>query len=69
MLFASAHYNVTIYDVSLEQVNTAHNKIKDELETMEKNGILRGSLNAKQQIDLIKGRRLFFTNFNYIMLL
>lgn len=65
MLFASAHYNVTIYDVSLEQVNTAFNKIKVELETMEKNGILRGSLDAKQQIELIKGRTLFF---NFIKL-
>lgn len=56
MLFASAHYNVTIYDVNLDQVNAAYNKIKSELQTMEKNGILRGSLNAEQQIELINGR-------------
>lgn len=59
MLFASAHYNVDIYDVSSEQVNTAYNKIKTELETMEKNEILRGSLNAEQQIKLIKGCKSF----------
>lgn len=56
MLFASAHYNVAIYDVSIEQVNIAHEKIKSQLETMEKNGILRGDLTAQQQIELIKGR-------------
>lgn len=56
MLFASAHYNVVIYDVNLEQVNTAYEKIKAELLTMEKNNILRGSLSAEQQIKLIKGR-------------
>lgn len=55
MLFASAHYSVNIYDINSEQVNTACDKIKTELETMEKNGILRGSLNAEQQIKLIKG--------------
>lgn len=57
MLFASAHYNVTIYDVNLEQVTNAYNKIKSELETMEKNGILRGSINAEQQTKLIKSKK------------
>lgn len=56
MLFASAHYNVTIYDVNLEQVNTAYDKIKSELQTMEKKGILRGNLSAEQQIELITGK-------------
>jgi len=39
-------------------VNTAYEKIKSELKTMEKNGILRGNLTAEQQIELIKGRYL-----------
>jgi len=56
MLFASANYNVTIYDINLEQVNTAYDKIKSELETMGKKGILRGNLSAEQQIELIKGK-------------
>lgn len=55
MLFASAGYDVFIYDVNLEQVNTAHEKIKSELVTMEKKNILRGSLSAEQQIKLIIG--------------
>ncbi|XP_026817903.1 lambda-crystallin homolog [Rhopalosiphum maidis] len=55
MLFASARYNVIIYDINLELVNTAYEKIKSELKTMEKNGILRGNLTAEQQIELIKG--------------
>ncbi|VVC26828.1 3-hydroxyacyl-CoA dehydrogenase, conserved site,6-phosphogluconate dehydrogenase C-terminal domain- [Cinara cedri] len=55
MLFASAHYNVVIYDVNLEQVNTALEKIKSELITMEKNNIIRGSLSAEQQIERITG--------------
>lgn len=56
MIFTSANYNVVLYDVSLEQVNNAHEKIKSELKIMEKNGILRGNLNAEQQIELIKGK-------------
>lgn len=55
MIFTSANYKVVIYDVSLELVNNSYDKIKSELKTMEKNGILRGSLNADQQIELIKG--------------
>lgn len=57
MLFASARYNVIIYDINSELVNTAYEKIKSELKTMEKNGILRGNLTADQQIELIKGTR------------
>lgn len=56
MIFASANYNVTIYDVNLEQVNIAYNKIKSDLERMEKNGNLRGNTSAAKQIELIKGR-------------
>lgn len=58
MLFVSARYNVIIYDINSELVNTAYEKIKSELKTMEKNGILRGNLTAEQQIELIKGRYL-----------
>lgn len=65
MLFASVHYNVTIYDVSLEQVNASYEKIKSELITMEKNGILRGSLNAEQQIGLIKGKLILLIIYVY----
>lgn len=57
MIFASANYNVYIYDVNQEIVNTAYNKIKSDLETMEKNGILRGNTSAAKQIGLIKGEQ------------
>lgn len=60
MLFASAHYNVIIYDINLEQVKIAYANIKSELVTMEKNNILRGSLSAEQQIKLIKGRNIYY---------
>lgn len=56
MLFASANYNVTIYDINSEQVDTAYENIKTQLDTMEKKGILRGNLSAVQQIELIKGK-------------
>lgn len=56
MLFASANYNVVIYDVDSKQINIAYNKIKLDLETMEKNGILRGNIKAEKQIELIKGK-------------
>lgn len=62
MLFASANYSVDLYDVSSELVNKAYDKLKSELETMEKKGILRGSLNAEQQIKLIKGYKSFIKN-------
>lgn len=58
MLFTSAHYHVTIYDVNLEQVTNAYNNIKLELEKMEKNGILRGSISAEKQFELIKGKEI-----------
>jgi len=65
MLFASAHYNVIIYDISLELVNTAYDKIKSELKTMEEKGILRGDLSAEQQIELIKGKT--FSLISHVM--
>lgn len=58
MLFASANYNVVIYDVDSEQIKIAYNKIKLDLETMEKNGILRGNIKAEKQIELIKGKQI-----------
>lgn len=63
MLFASANYNVVIYDVDLEQINIAYNKIKLDLETMEKNGILRGNIKAEKQIELIKGKQIIAYNY------
>ncbi|XP_050523358.1 lambda-crystallin homolog [Daktulosphaira vitifoliae] len=55
MLFTSAGYNVVLYDVEQAQVKAAYNNIKIELEKLEKNGILRGKIGAKEQFNLIKG--------------
>lgn len=65
MLFASANYNVIIYDADSEQINIAYNKIKLDLETMEKNGILRGNIKAEKQIELIKGEQIIIIVFYF----
>lgn len=66
MLFASADYNVIIYDVNLEQINTAYDKIKCELQTMEQKGILKGNLSAEQQIKLITGKSFLLIIIRYV---
>lgn len=54
MLFVSVGYEVALYDVNTGAVDTAMKLISEELKNLQTNGLLRGSLNADEQIKLIK---------------
>lgn len=53
MLFVSVGYKVSLYDVVPSAVDSALKLISDELQDLEKNGLLRGTLSAKEQISLV----------------
>jgi len=53
MLFASVGYSVSLYDVVPSAVGSALSLIKQDLESLEKEGLLRGHLSATQQFSLI----------------
>lgn len=55
MIFASAGYKVTIYDIEEKLVNSALEEIKTQLLKLESDKTLRGKLSAAEQIQLIDG--------------
>lgn len=55
MIFASAGYQVMIYDIVSEQVNNALTDIREQLLKLELQNTLRGNLTAQQQSSLIRG--------------
>ena len=55
MIFASAGYKVTLYDILESQVSAALTNIASELVQFEKYGVIRGQLSATDQTALISG--------------
>ncbi|XP_054829543.1 lambda-crystallin homolog [Eublepharis macularius] len=55
MVFASGGYQVKLYDIVQEQVTTALENIRKQMKELEEIGMLKGTLNAEQQLSLISG--------------
>ncbi|XP_026689068.1 lambda-crystallin homolog, partial [Diaphorina citri] len=55
MIFASAGYKVSLYDVLSEQIENAKNTIQHTLQDYHQKGCLKGSLSPEEQFGLISG--------------
>ncbi|XP_028130981.1 lambda-crystallin homolog [Diabrotica virgifera virgifera] len=55
MIFAAAGYKVSLYDIDSQQIEVALADINQQLQTLEKEKVLRGTLTGKQQFALISG--------------
>ncbi|KAM4796839.1 lambda-crystallin homolog isoform 1-T1 [Rhinophrynus dorsalis] len=55
MVFASGGFRVKLYDIVQEQVTTALEDIRKQMEELKKSEMLRGRLSVREQLDLISG--------------
>ncbi|KAM4700280.1 lambda-crystallin homolog [Discoglossus pictus] len=55
MVFASGGFRVKLYDIVKEQVTTALEDIRNQMEELKKSDMLRGSLTVVEQMALISG--------------
>jgi len=54
MLFAAANYKVVMYDLEESQLTGALTYIRQQLNDLEKQNLLRGNLNAEEQMKMIQ---------------
>lgn len=68
MLFASAGYHVTLYDIHQPSLKVAMTDVKHQLNSLKQTGMLRGSLSVEEQCKLIKGEfeRFYFVFFSIL---
>ena len=63
MLFTGAGYHVYLYDVTEELVKKAIEDIGQQLEVLEHSGMLRGQLNAAEQLKLVSSTTFCFISY------